>query len=142
MSVVSPESIEAHHALSAYTLTRGDASFIHQHVVDTFAVQTAGPSTKPVAVLMGLVGLFLHCERGFTGRRVQAAHVAIARKTRAWPTFDLPAVRGRVGPLDVMAAPEGDARDAAIHAWAASVWEACVGLRPAVLSFLEAHGIV
>jgi len=32
----------AYHRLCAYTLQRGDATFIHQHVVDAFAAQRAG----------------------------------------------------------------------------------------------------
>jgi hypothetical protein len=32
---------DAYHELCAYTLQRGDAAFIHQHVVDAFAAQRA-----------------------------------------------------------------------------------------------------
>lgn len=33
--------------LAAYTLSRNDAAFIHQHVVDAYAVQSATPADKP-----------------------------------------------------------------------------------------------
>jgi len=65
---------EAYDALCAYTLTRGDAAFIHQHVVDAFAAQSADEATKPITLTFALVGLYLHVERQFTGREVQRAH--------------------------------------------------------------------
>jgi len=39
--------VDAYHELCAYTLSLGDAEFIHQHVVDAFAAQDATPSTRP-----------------------------------------------------------------------------------------------
>lgn len=117
--------VEAFHELSAYTLTRGDAEFIHQHVVDAFAVQTANAETKPIKLTFGLIGLYLHVERQFTGREVQRAHQRLARHKREWPRFVLPQSRGAVTALDVIQHPPGPQRDAAIHAWAASVWTAC-----------------
>ena len=48
--------VEAFDELCAYTLTRGDAEFIHQHVVDTFAAQTANEFTKPITLTFALEG--------------------------------------------------------------------------------------
>jgi hypothetical protein len=110
--------------LSAYTLTHGDPSFIHQHVVDAFAAQHATPQSKPIGVAFGLIGLYLHLERGYTGRDVQRAHMRLARKRRQWPVFDPPAERGVLTAVDVMESPPGPERDRAIEAWCASVWEA------------------
>lgn len=116
--------VEQYHALCAYTLSRGDAAFIHQHVVDAWAAQSADENTKPIGITFALVGLYLLIEKGFTGREVQRAHMALAREKRPWPRFMLPPFRGAMTPAGVMAKPEGDERDRAIHAWAASVWEA------------------
>lgn len=110
--------------LSAYTLQLGDPEFIHQHVVDAHAAQTARPDGKPIEITFALVGLYLMIEKGFTGRQVQRAHMRIARRNRAWPTFDLPAERGSIRVTDVVRHEPGDARNRAIHAWARCVWEA------------------
>lgn len=132
---------EAYHELSAYTLAHGDPFFIHQLVVDAWAAQTADETSKPIGVVFSLAGLYLHVERGFTGREVQRAHMQLAKTKEAWPRFELPASRGSITPSDVMRAPAGPERDAAIHAWCASVWDACRGSRDAIVSLLERHGI-
>jgi hypothetical protein len=54
---------EAYHGLCCYTLAHGDPSFIHQHVVDAFAAQTADDRTKPIKLALALIGLYLHVER-------------------------------------------------------------------------------
>lgn len=132
---------DAYHELCAYTLAHGDSAFIHQHVVDAWAAQTADDAAKPIGVTFSLAGLYLHVERGFSGREVQRAHMTLAKKKEAWPRFDLPAARGAVTAADVMRAPAGPSRDAAIHAWCESVWDACRGSRDAIVSLLERHGI-
>ncbi len=115
---------EAYDELCAYTLTRGDATFIHQHVVDAFAAQAADNTTKPITLTFALIGLYLHIERHFTGLEVQQAHQHIARRKRVWPSFTLPSDRGSTTAADVLAWPEGAGRDEAIHAWCAGVWDA------------------
>ena len=115
---------EAHDHLAAYTLALGDPEFIHQHVVDAWAVQHATSESKAIGVYFGLAGLYLHLERGFTGREVQLAHIKLARTKRVWPTFALPEDRGAVTAIDVMMAPEGSDRAKAIDRWCASVWGA------------------
>lgn len=132
----------AHDELSAYTLLRGDATFIHQHVVDAHTAQTAHAGTKPIAITFALAGLYLHVERGFTGRQVQRAHMQMARTKQTWPAFDLPAGRGALTPADVMRAPAGPARDAAIEAWCRSVWAAFSSSRGTIEDLLDRHGIV
>jgi len=134
---------EAYNELCGYTLehARRDGSFIHQHVVDAFAAQHADCRSKPIAVTFALVGLYLHLERGFSGRKVQLAHVQLARRKRTWPAFLLPVERGSITPADVMAAPAGPERDRAIDAWCASVWEAFAESRQAVADLLRQYGI-
>jgi hypothetical protein len=132
---------EAYHSLCAYTLTHGDAAFIHQHVVDARAVQHANERSKPIGVTFALIGLYLHVEKGYTGREVQRAHMALGQNRRQWPTFALPADRGAMTARDVMAAAEGAERDAAIHAWCASIWKACNESRDQVTRLLREHRI-
>jgi len=132
----------AYHEVSAYTLTHGDHAFIHQHVVDAWAAQHADGESKPIAVCFALVGLYLHVERGFTGREVQRAHMTLAKQREAWPVGSLPASRGTVTAIDVLAAPAGPARDQKIHDWARSVWAAYDDSRAPVLELLRRRGII
>jgi hypothetical protein len=104
----------AYDELCAYTLTHGSATFIHQHVVDAFAAQTAADGTKPITLTFALVGLYLHVERRFSGREVQQAHQRLARRKPAWPSFVLPRDRGSVTAADVLARAAGTERDNAI----------------------------
>jgi len=141
MSNASSEQ-EAYDELQGYTLAHGDPAFVHQHVVDAWAAQHADERTKPIGLTFALVGLYLHLERGFSGRQVQRAHMALARHKRAWPTFGLPQVRGSITATHVIAAPAGPERDRAIDAWCASVWGAFRESHRAVAELLEQHGIV
>ena len=95
-----------------------------------------------LALVAALAGLYLHLEKGFSGRRVQRAHMEMARSKRQWPVFALPAQRGSITAVDVMAAPEGPERDAAIDEWCRSVWQAFSGNRPAIEALLQAYGII
>ena len=134
---------DAYHELCAYTLQRGDVGFIHQHVVNAFAAQRATAGSKPIAVAFSLAGLYLHVEKGFSGREVQRAHMRLARqKKRVWPAFVLPADRGAITASDVMKAPPGAIRDDAIDKWCASVWGAFTANRGAIVEFLEPYGLV
>ena len=110
--------------LSAYTLTRGDVAFIHQHVVDAYGTQHAGPRAKPIGVAFALIGLYYACERGYSGRQVQHMHMLLARRSKMWPRFSPPPDRGTLTVADVLAAESGPARDATLRAWARAVWDA------------------
>lgn len=132
---------DAYDELCAYTLTRGDASFIHQHVLDAFAAQNATDASKPIATTFALVGLYLHVEKGFSGRHVQRVHTLLARRKREWPRFGLPTDRGAMTVLDVMKFPEGVDRDRAIHDWCVAVWTAFAGNSEQVISLLKENGI-
>lgn len=133
---------DAYHDLCYYTLAHGDPSFIHQHVVDAFAAQSADEHDKPIRLTFALVGLYLHVEKEFSGRQVQLAHMKLARRKQMWPIFVLPHQRGLITAADVMAAPAGSGRDGVIHEWCVCVWQAFLGSRPAVVSLLGANGIV
>ena len=85
---------DAYNELCCYTLAHGDRSFIHQHVVDAYAAQTADDRTKPIGLAFALIGLYLHVEKHFSGREVQRAHMLLAKHRRVWPSFPLPRNRG------------------------------------------------
>ena len=124
----------AYNELTAWALGLGDREFVHQHVVDAWALHHADEDSKAVAVPFTLLGMYLHLEKGYTGKEVQIAHMMLAQPhgrgpgRKQWPHFPLPRDRGKITVIDVMAAPETE-RKQAIDAWCRSLWEA----------FVEAH---
>lgn len=126
---------EAYDEVYAYTM--GRPGFILQHVVDAHAVQTANADSKPIAVVFGLVGLYLRVEKQFSGRQVQKIHMELGRRKREWPRIDLPGDRGHMTVSDVLAAPAGAERDAAIDDWCRSVWAAFGANRQTILGLLS-----
>ena len=125
-----------------YTLAHRDPAFIHQHAVDAIAAQTADEHDKPIKLTFALAGLYLHVEKGFSGREVQLVHMKMGRAKRAWPTFQFPETRGAITIDDVLAAPAGTERDRMIHQWCASVWAAFHGNRQPVIDLLTEYEIV
>lgn len=130
----------AYNELTAWTLSRRDGEFIHQHVVDAWAAQHADQTTRPIAIAFSLIGLYLHLEKGFTGRQVQRAHMQLTQPAgrgpgrKDWPLFPLPKDRGRMTACDVWAAPEPE-RAKAIDQWCRSVWEAWRESHAAIVEF-------
>jgi hypothetical protein len=137
-----PSEQDAFDELCGYTVPLRDAAFIHQHAVDAFAAQTADEQTKPIKLTFALVGLYLHIEKGFSGKMVQRAHMSLAKRKRAWPVLPLPEDRGAITVVHVLAAPAGHERDQAIEAWCASVWRAFRDSHQPVAGLLRGHGIV
>ena len=72
---------------------------------------------------------------------MQRAHMEMARRKRPWPAFVMPAQRGSMTAVEVIAVPEGPQRDAAIDVWCRSVWDAWSVNRPAVEALLREYGI-
>lgn len=136
---MSADSDDARERLFAYTLERGDAAFVHQHVLDALCAQDADATTPPMRLAFALVGLLLHVERGYTGRQVQRIHTMLARRPTPWPAFALPASRGAFTIDDILAAPPGAERDAAIDASCATVWSAYRACRDGVVELLRQH---
>lgn len=124
---------ELFHELAFYTLAQPRSTFIHQHAVDAFAVQSADASTKPIAVVFGLIGLYLAVEKGFTGLQVQEMHMRLAKKRRTWLSLPLPADRGGITIADVLSVAPGPARDAAIHRWCEAAWKPWHAARPYIV---------
>lgn len=132
----------AYDHLYVYAGTRGRERFILQNVVDARHAQTATEQTKPIVIIMALVGLYLHVERGFTGLQVQHAHMQLGREKHQWPTIVLPRARGLMTEEDVMNVPDGDERDAAISEWCRSVWDAYKEEnRTTIIALLQRHGV-
>jgi len=136
-----PSNQDAYNQLSYYTLNLGDADFIHQHVVDAFAAQTADESSKSIKIVFALIGLYLHVEKQFTGLQVQRSHRLMARKKRAWPVIPLPTERGTVTACHVLANPAGSQREEAIHQWCANVWAAFLDSRQLIADLASEYGI-
>ena len=123
-----PSDQDLFNELACYTLELRDPEFIHQHVVDAFAVQHAGPDTKPIALV---IGLYLHLEKNFTGRQVQLAHMRLAQRRKHWNAPRIPARQGAaIHVADVIAAPPGPARHAMIRRWCEAVWQDWQHARP------------
>src|SRR2546423_10926393 len=125
--------------LSYYTLAHPDPAFTHQHIVDAFTAQTADQDSKPIAVAFALIGLCLYLEKNYTGKQVQLAHMALARRKREWPKFDLPQAKGDITVVDVLSEPAGPTRDAKIRDWCASVWQAYSESHQKVLEVLSTY---
>lgn len=121
---LQPQNGKFYNELACYTLAHPDPAFIHQLVVDAFAAQNADETTKPIAIVFALIGLYLHIEKGFTGKQVQRAHMQLAKWPNTWVKPPLPENRGDVRIQDVLAEEPGPARDAMIERWCASIWEA------------------
>jgi ribosomal protein L4 len=113
---------DEYYSLLYYTLSRGDAEFIHQHAVDAHAAQHADDKTKALTVAFALIGLYLYVEKGFTGREVQRAHTQLASRRKQWPAFKLPKQRGTITVADVVDAEAGGPRDHMIGEWCCEVW--------------------
>ena len=140
MSDRSSSEREAYNELQAYTLELRDEAFLHQHVVDAWMLQRADETTKPIGVAFALIGMHLHFEKGFSGKEVQRAHMAMGRRSKTWPRFQLPADRGAVTAMDVMAAPLGPERNRAIEAWSSCVWRAWRDSHSAVAELAKRYG--
>jgi hypothetical protein len=123
----------AYDEVYVYAMSRG---FVLQHVVDAFAVQTANDASRSISVVFGLVGLYLHVEKQFSGRQVQKTHMELGRRKREWPTVYLPQARGGITVADVLATPGGPERDIAIDDWCRSVWTAFGGNRQTIIALL------
>lgn len=132
---------DSFHELSYYTLAHPSLSFIHQHIVDAFAAQTADKNTKPIKITFALLGLFLFLEKDYTGKEVQLAHMKIAKiKNKIeWPEIILPEDRGSITVSDVLQTPPGKDRDLMIKNWCQSVWDAYNDSHLQVVDFLNKY---
>ena len=119
--------------LSFYTLAHRDPAFIHENSADAFRAQHVSETTKPMAVIFAVMGLYLYLEKGFTGRQVQMCHMRMARQRKSWPTLPLPKQKASLSVADVVAAEAGPKRDAMIRDWCAAVWAIWQESRPQIV---------
>lgn len=112
-----------YHELSARTLSDRDPTFPHQLAVDAYASQHARQASKSITTAFALIGLYLVCERAFSGRDAQRAHMFLGRRRQEWPRFQAPVDCGAINVGHVLAAGLG-ARKQALRRWAESVWAA------------------
>ena len=136
---LQPQIDNLYNQLAYYTLAHPDPQFLHQHVVDAFATQNADETSKPIAVVFALVGLYLHLEKGFTGKQVQSAHMELAKWPNTWVKPSLPKERGVIRIEHVLAADPGAARDAMIERWCASVWECWQPSRAQIIELTQKY---
>jgi Family of unknown function (DUF5946) len=128
---------DMYNELSYYTLSHPDPAFLHQHIVDAYAAQHADGGTKPIVIVFGLIGLYLHLERNFTGRQVQQAHMRLAKRRKKWPQLIPPRDLGAITVSAVLAASPGRARDEMIRKWCESAWEAWRDTRDQIRALLK-----
>lgn len=136
-SGLNPADQELYNELSLYTLELRDPEFIHQHIVDAFAVQYADGATKPIAIVFGLVGLYLYLEKNFTGRQVQRAHMQLARYRKTWIAPPIPEQQASIGVANILAAPPGPQRHAMIRGWCEAVWRDWQSARPQIVALAQ-----
>ncbi len=135
----SGECYNLFNELTFYTLSLGYGDFIHQTAIDSYEAQHVGSQTKNITAVFGLIGLYLALERGYTGRKVQQAHMLLASKNKVWPRFDAPSINWQLTVADVIQAPQGAQRDQCIMDWAGSVWGGWRAQRDAVIALVAAY---
>jgi hypothetical protein len=130
-------SQEQYYELSYYTLGHKDQSFIHQHIVDAYAAQTADEHTKPITIFFSLAGLYLYVEKKYTGKQVQKTHLQMAKKAKDYVKIVYPENRGNVTVKDVLESTPGPERDEMIRRWCVSVWTAFSNQHDKIRSLTE-----
>lgn len=130
---------DAYNELSLYTLAHASPEFIHQYIVDAYAAQHADADSKPVYLAFALAGLYLHNEKGCSGKEVQNAHRELAKHKERLPHFTAPEYRGDMTVHDVLKVAPGAERDQAIREWSASVWRAYEKSRTQVAAWVDAE---
>ncbi|MGE0134104.1 MAG: DUF5946 family protein [Dehalococcoidia bacterium] len=123
-SWASAECLTLYDRVLAYTLSLQDSFFLHQIAVDAHMASHLTEEMRPLAGAFSLLGLCLFAERGYSGKRVQLAHVQLAERRREWPRFGTPPESPAMTVLDVLASPPGESRDEAIREWGRVVWAA------------------
>ena len=119
----SPACVNRYYELTALTLSLRDAEFIHQVAVDAYAAQHFSDDMKPIRLAFALIGLYLACQKGYTGKEVQKAHMQLGKVRRDWPGFGKPL---RVNALTVVEVMNGinkkNCREQVMN-WANTVWK-------------------
>lgn len=139
------ETPELHlfHELSFYTLAHPNHTyFIHQHVVDAYAVQHLTAHSKMIKATYGLLGLCLYLEYGFSGKEVQNTHVRLSYDKSNWPNIHYPVEPINYSIMDILNVSEGNERDAKIKEWCEAVWQAHQVNQQPIRDWLKSRGII
>ncbi len=115
--------VQLYWELSAFTLSLRDTDFIHQLAVDAYAAQHSGPQVKPISTAFALIGLYLTFKRGYTGREVQKAHMALDKLHIRWPVFEPPTGKSALTVLDAVRNVTAENHRELITKWGKSVWD-------------------
>ncbi len=129
---------DLYHNLTYYTLSLGDFYFIHQLAVDAYTAQHFGENVKAIGITFALVGLYLVNERGYTGRQVQRAHMALTKKSKDWPSFASRLGKATLTVQDVVQAPD-EKKQEMLKRWHASVWEIWKSEQGTIAALLKKH---
>jgi hypothetical protein len=123
--LMMPEDNElsAYHEVCAWSLSRRDGHFVHQFIVDCWALQHATVGSKPISIVFPLVSLYLHLEHGQSGRQAQLAHMQLAKHRKDWPRMTPPADEIRFSVREVFDLESDAAREQAIHRWCELTWK-------------------
>ena len=114
---------ELYNELCAWSLSRRDGGFVHQFVVDCWALQHATEETKPIGTVFPLISLYLHLEHDYTGRQAQLAHMQLAKQRRDWPRMPLPKNNVQFSVSEIWSLESDGERDRAIDRWCQMTWE-------------------
>lgn len=117
----SKECWELFCQLSALT-PNYDEEFIHQMAIDTYEAQHGGGDTKNIAVVFGLVGLYLSLEKNYSGRQVQKAHMILGEKNKEWPKLEPPTFNWEYTVKDVLDSSLEKGLKEEIRKWAEVTW--------------------
>lgn len=128
---------EALNELMLWSLTQPRPPFIHQVVVDAYAVQHLNKKgLTPIQKIFALYGLCQVIENGLTGYEVQQEHIRISRKKVVidWPELPdfQPSFALDVG--DVLSALD---RVQATFDWAGDAWAAWAPAHEIVRNFIR-----
>jgi hypothetical protein len=130
------------HQLFCYTLNHPDPKFIHQHAVDANTLQQANATTKPLAVVFALVGLYLFLKEDFSGKSVQRVHMDLVAFKQQLPKYNLPTAKTEFTVATLLEASSGPERDLAIRNWCEAIWENWSNNELVIKSWLQMHKII
>ena len=109
----------------------------HQITVDAYAAQHPTTGGSGIGVALALIGLHLALDERWRGDQVRDVHQVLAANATKWPGFDPPLSRGSMTIFDVAMAGSPEAHARLVQGWAADVWAAWSGQRPAVGRLLD-----
>ena len=118
------------------------AYFIHQHIVDAYAVQHLTSDSKIIKATYGLLGLCLYLEHDFSGKDVQNVHIKLSNDKSDWPKIQFPITPISYSIQAILNLPVGEERDKEIRHWCEVVWQAHQVNQQPIRDWLQQRGII